>query len=323
MTRSGAMLSTFAPVIALGTALLLALPGCAAVENERPYGVKAYEGKMIDAHSQLPAPETANKVIELMDKAGVVRTILSFRGTARKRDVLILAAVYPNRITPSIKTKGRHWPRGNEKYFKMIKKQLATGKFSALGEVLFYHAAKGNVAPEWTVLPTDKQAKYLLKVARENGWPLVAHIEFAALFWDKKAWMKRLETMLSANRDMAFPMIHMAQLEPDDVERLLAAHPNIYFMTSHSNTITVRESNQPWTNMFSGQTLKPKWVELIMRYPDRFILNFDNVFEDHWGRFYLDQVALWRKALEALPSDVAHAIAHKNAERIWNLPPAK
>ena len=277
--------------------------------------------QIIDAHSQLPAPETANEVIELMDKAGVVRTILSFRGTARRHDLLKLAAAHPNRITPSIKAKGRHWPRGNEKYFRKIKKQLATGKFGALGEVLFYHAAKGNKAPEWTVLPTDKQAKYLLKVARENGWPLVTHIEFAAL-WDKKDWMKRLEILVSENRDMAFPMIHMGQLEANDVERLLAAHPNVYFMTSHSNTITVSKSRQPWINMFSDATLEPEWVALITRYPDRFILNFDNVFEDHWGQLYLDQVALWRNALETLPSKAAHAVAHKNAERLWNLPPA-
>jgi len=54
----------------------------------------------------------------------------------------------------------------------------------------------------------------------------------------------------------------------------------------------------------------------------RFIHNFDNVWEDHWGQLYLDQVALWREALETLPSKVAHAVGHKNAERLWNLPPA-
>lgn len=257
--------------IALGLGLLIFMP----------FTAHADKIPIIDAHSQLPAPETANKVIELMDKAGVVRTILSFRGTARRQHLLKLAAAHPNRITPSIKTKGRHWPRGDKKFFKKIKKQLATGKFGALGELLFYHAAKGDVAPEWTVLPSDKQAKYLINVARKNGWPLVTHIEFMALGWNKKAWMKRLETLLSENRDMAFPMIHMGQLEANDVGRLLTAHPNIYFMTSHSNTIIVRKSNQPWINMFSDQTLKLEWVKLILRYPDRFILNFDNVFEDH------------------------------------------
>ena len=51
------------------------------------------------------------------------------------------------------------------------------------------------------------------------------------------------------------------------------------------------------------------------------MLGFDNVFEEHWGRLYVEQVALWREALATLPRDVAHAIAHRNAERLWKLNP--
>lgn len=278
---------------------------------------------LIDAHSQLPAPGTAGKVIDLMEKAGVAHTILSFRGQAKGRHVLKLAAAHPGRITAAVKAKGRNWVRGGKKFRKQINKQLAKGKFGALGEVLFYHAAKGNKAPEWSVLPTDEQAKFLLRVARDQAWPVMTHIEFNGLGDDKDEWMQRLETLLSQNRDIAFPIMHMGQLEAPDAGRLLAAHPNIYFMTSHANTIVVTRSNQPWIDMFSGGVLKPQWVRLITRYPDRFILNFDNVFEEHWGSYYLDQVALWRKALAALPQNVAHAVAHGNAERLWRLPPVK
>jgi hypothetical protein len=94
-------------------------------------------------------------------------------------------------------------------------------------------------------------------------------------------------------------------------------------MVSHSNTVTVSQSNQPWVNLFAGEELKPAWKDLIIQHPDRFVLNFDNVFEEHWGPYYLEQVALWRKTLQQLPADVAHAIAHGNAERLWHLPPAK
>jgi predicted TIM-barrel fold metal-dependent hydrolase len=278
---------------------------------------------IVDAHSQLPAPATADKVIALMDEAGVARTILSFRGSARGGDVQRLAEQYPDRLTAAIKTKGKHWPRGNDKFYRQIEKQLATGQYGALGEVLYYHAAKGDKAPEWTVLPTDQQAVYLLEVARDHGWPLVVHIEFAALGSEKDTWMQRLETLLSSNPDMNFPMIHMGQLEAQDVARLLMIHPNIFFMVSHSNTVTVSQSNQPWVNLFAGEELKPAWKDLIIQHPDRFVLNFDNVFEEHWGPYYLEQVALWRKTLQQLPADVAHAIAHGNAERLWHLPPAK
>ncbi len=58
-------------------------------------------------------------------------------------------------------------------------------------------------------------------------------------------------------------------------------------------------------------------------HPDRFILAFDNVWEDNWGEYYLSQIRSWRKALGDLPPDAAHAVAHRNAERLWRLPPAK
>jgi hypothetical protein len=59
---------------------------------------------------------------------------------------------------------------------------------------------------------------------------------------------------------------------------------------------------------------------VVTDHPDRFILAFDNVWPEFWGKFYLDQAALWRTALNKLPSNVAHALAHGNAERLWNLP---
>ena len=59
---------------------------------------------------------------------------------------------------------------------------------------------------------------------------------------------------------------------------------------------------------------------LVIKHPERFILAFDNVLEDHWSDYYLEQVAVWRKALADLPPDVAHALAHRNAERLWHLP---
>ena len=51
------------------------------------------------------------------------------------------------------------------------------------------------------------------------------------------------------------------------------------------------------------------------------ILNFDNVWPDHWGPDYVQQAALWRETLATLPPAVAHMIAHENAERLWRLAP--
>jgi len=34
-------------------------------------------------------------------------------------------------------------------------------------------------------------------------------------------------------------------------------------------------------------------------------------------------VKLWRKVLATLPHKTAHNVSHRNAERLWRLPPAK
>ena len=277
---------------------------------------------MIDAHSQLPDPNLADDVIPLMDAAGIRHVILSFRGGAKRNDVIALVRAHPNRITGAIKIKGRHWGQGSKKFFKSVAKQMASGAFGAIGEALMYHAAKGSKAPEYTVTPERKQFRYVLDLARQNGWPLITHIEFRAVP-KLRRFMELLERLLADNRDVAFPLIHLAQLDPPDVARLIAAHPNVYFMTSHSNPITVRQSKQPWTNMFEGDDLKPGWRDLLRLHPDRFILNFDNVWPDHWGPDYVLQAALWRKTLATLPPAAAHKIAHENAERLWKLTPVR
>ena len=275
---------------------------------------------MIDAHSQLPDPAQASEVIPLMDKAGIRHIILSFRERAKWKNVLDLARSHPGRITPAVKVKSRHWPTGNPRFFKIVKNQLRSGRAGAMGEALLYHAQKGNKAPEVEALPDSKQFKFVLKTCRKNGWPLIVHIEFRAAR-NPAVWMERLEALLAANRDVNFPLIHVGQLDHDEVARLIDTHPNIYFMVSQSNSISVRRSKQPWTNLFAGQRLKPEWQALMEEHSDRFILNFDNVWTEHWREdFYVAQARLWQGALKNLPVEAAHNIAHRNAERLWKLP---
>jgi len=75
--------------------------------------------------------------------------------------------------------------------------------------------------------------------------------------------------------------------------------------------------------MFYGDKLSADWKQLIINHPDRFILDFDNVFAEHWSQQYLDQIALWRASIKELPVEVAHAFAHGNAERLWRLQTVK
>ena len=276
---------------------------------------------IIDAHSQIDQFVNLESVIELMDQAGVRRTILSTRGTVTPEELVSFATRHPGRIFPAVRTKGRIYEENDEKYYQRLQQQVNIPEFAAMAEVLMYHAQKGQRASEVVVYPNDERVRAALAYALEKDWPFVVHIEFAAAGPLKDDFMAQLEALLSRHPSHPFVLIHMGQLEHDAVRRLIEAHSNVFFIASHSNPIIVQRSNQPWIDMFDGDVLSAEWKELIISYPDRFILGFDNVWAEHWGQSYLDQVMLWRRAIEELPDVVAHAFFHRNAERLWNLSP--
>lgn len=288
--------------------------------------VFAHDIPIIDAHSQADHEVDLADIVPLLDRAGVSRVILASRSKRHWRDIAQLAARHPDRVTASVRTKGRRFVENHAKFYKLLKKQLGTPQFAAMAEVILWHAQKGHKAAEVIVHPADPQAQAALEATLKRGWPFVPHIEFAAAreAGDYDRFMKALKAMLDAHPDHPFALTHMAQLSAAEAGALLAAHRNIHFIMSHANPVVVSKSKQPWVDLFDGGAeLSPQWRALVLRYPDRFIVGFDNVWAEHWGSFFTDQVALWRKAFANLPHDVAHAIAHKNAERLWRLPPAK
>lgn len=184
-------------------------------------------------------------------------------------------------------------------------------------------SGKMGKPPKVVVPPDDPRVQIALSKAIEKRWPFIAHIEFAAAGANYDVFMAKFEELLRGNIKHPFVLIHMGELQVDEARRLVSNYENIHFNTAMSNPIAVERSAQPLVNLFKETQLAPEWIELFVSYPDRFILGFDNVFAGHWRKFYVKQVALWRKALSDLPENVAHSLAHANAEKLWRLPPAK
>ena len=292
--------------------------------------VQPYDGCIIDAHSQC-CPENMDTIIQWMDQAGVAFTILSAgvtspKGIVTPEEMVSFSSGYPGRIIPAVRTKGREYVRNEQGYYELLKTQADMEQFGAIAEVLMYHAQKGGrtrQAPEIVVYPDDRRVQAALDYALVKGWPFVVHIEFAAAGTRRDTFMTGLEELLVRYPEHPFVLIHMGQLEHTAVRQLIETYPNIYFITSHSNPITVQKSRQPWTNLFDGATLSADWEQVIVQYPDRFVLGFDMVWADDWGHFYLDTVATWREAIKVLPSEVARLFACGNAECLWRLPSYK
>ncbi|HSX69867.1 MAG TPA: amidohydrolase, partial [Pseudomonas sp.] len=85
------------------------------------------------------------------------------------------------------------------------------------------------------------------------------------------------------------------------LERMLGDYPNLYIDLSWTVL-------QPYLLDAEGRP-DPRWVRLVSRYPERFMLGSDVV-----GRFegLGDYLQAFRPFLDALPEDVAHKVARDN-----------
>ncbi|MFC1906596.1 amidohydrolase family protein [Chloroflexota bacterium] len=223
-----------------------------------------------------------------------------------------LASKNPGRIIPAVRTKVRR----NEDSYELLEKQVNIDGFGAMAEVLMYHVPIKLIE----VHLDDERVQTALKYALDKEWPFIVHIEFAMPGCPYDEFMTELKTLLAQYPEHPFVLIHMGQLDNAAVQQLIEAYDNIYFITSASVPPPIAKVDHPWTNMFDGRNLSADWKQLMIQHPDRFILGFDMVLADMWGRLYLYTVAIWREAIKELPVEVAHAFAHGNAERLWHLP---
>lgn len=285
--------------------------------------VLAAELYFIDAHSQLDHKiDDPGLVIRCMDEHNVYRTILSARSGREPVEIAVLAERYPQRIVPAVRTKSGAYIADNPKYYRKMEQQLRDARFRAISEILLYHAQKGDKAPEVTVYPDDPRVEFARKAALEKNWPFVIHIEFASLHGkQRQLFMQGMKQLLENNPQQVIVLNHLGQLQAKELAPLLSEYQNLHVLTAHANPAIIAESNQPWINMFTGRTLSTEWKRLVLQHPRQFVFALDNVWDRHWQEFYPEQMAYWKSALADLPEEVAHALAHGNAERLWHLAP--
>lgn len=280
----------------------------------------------VDAHSQMDQGVDEARVLSLMDHGGVYRTLLSNHLQRPAESLWAFAKREPERIIPMLRTKGEWGGHSSPSKWRALRDaELASAAYRGIAEALIWHQGEPQLGiKEVRIGIDDAFVRSAFDIARAHRWPFIAHIEFGSLEGGARArYMHDLEALVAGNPQLPVVMIHMGQLPPDEVMRLIGAHPNLYFATSHANPIFSRiDTVKRWQNLFAQHQIAPDWQPLFTAYPDRFLFALDNVFAGNWApRPYLNQMKLWWCALSRLPADVAQAIAHGNAERLWGLPP--
>lgn len=309
---------TFSKAVLFPSILLLLL-SCSQ-EDIPLVGTTTNDIYFVDAHSQVDDQlEDLNIVLTRMDENNVKKTILSSRGGLTRETLLDFANDNNTQIIPAIRTKGGS--DNSEDFTSQLESDSANVEYGAIAEFLSYHDAKeSRGAPEVAVSLSDDKTLAALAVAQEKGWPFVVHIEFASLSTlEKDRYMQDLKTMLDSNPNTPIILIHMGQLQLEEVRTFIHDHNNIYFMTSHTDPVTVENSEEPWTALFENGSLKIEWKLLMTEYPTRFIFALDNVWANHWDNRYGKVMGYWKDAMGSIDGDAAAQIAHLNAERLWNI----
>jgi hypothetical protein len=213
---------------------------------------------LIDAHSQVDNGVDMNQAVWLMNEAGIAHAILSsLRGGKKTSEIIAAAKRYPGRITPSIGLKGEAFRSGDAAALARIRQAGGLPAFAAMSEVMILHQQKGKVAPEIVVDFDAPQVREALSIALKRRWPLVMHIEFgfARARGDYEKYLKGLDAFLDVHPDHSMALTHMGQLAPAEVGRLIEVHRNVHFLTSHANTVWIRNKGHgmPWTDLFEGK----------------------------------------------------------------------
>ena len=282
---------------------------------------------VIDAHSQFDHEISPQHLIQTLQAAGVQRVLLATRGRAEVPTLTALARQHPGCVVPMVRTKSNAYAQANKGYYRQLEEQLAEPAFQAMAEIILAHNQKGDRAEAVYLPAASPQAQAAITAAQARQWPVVLHYEFRWIAQEMgaaelQARLAELRGVLRALAPLPVGLTHVAQLDAAQARVLLQEHPNLYLLLSHANSLVNEGSKQPWTNVVQDGAMDPAWKALMQQYPRQFVLALDNVFPEHWGRLYAQQVALWRQALAALAPELARAIAHDNAVRIYRLGPA-
>ena len=305
--------------------------GAANGPGNAPFKPPGQAGSLyfVDAHSQMDGYVDEERVLSLMARGGVHRTILSAQKGRTWQSVAEFAQRSPEQITAAAVIKGGGYHGGGEprgEYFNRLKAQAMNPAINAMAEVLVYHDGLGRYFNIQVDL-SDELVQAALEVAKQKGWPFIIHIEFASLSERKRAnYMEQLSSLLEANPQHPFVLIHMGLLEEPDVRKLLARHRNLHFTLSATSSMFKKTADgteaKPFVDIFDGPGFKPQWRQLFLDFPNQFLFALDCANNMHWmEKPYLNQMRHWWAAMNGIPTAVASAIAHGNAERLWRLPP--
>jgi hypothetical protein len=282
---------------------LLAL-GCIAAQ------AADYGGPLFDAHLHYnveawdgdTGPYPPAEALARMQRNGVKAIIANSRPNAGTQT---LAAARETRaagvtVVPFVRLYRNRDDYGNwfrdESIYEMVQSELArgtaSGPYRGLGEFHLYDSANAN----------GPVARKLIVLAEQQKLAVLAHVDDTAidLLMAHSPSKGQALRLIWAHTGIGGPPVSR-------VRALLERYPLLMGELSYRPGLTCE-----------GGALCPEWRDLILRYPDRFLVGSDTWVNQRWSAY--DQImGGYRRWLADLPPEVAQRIAWGNAAALFGL----
>jgi predicted TIM-barrel fold metal-dependent hydrolase len=312
-----------AMALPLAAATTLALPSNVSHANPD----RGARPTRVDAHGHTVPGLTADRVIALMDHAGISHMVLMARGR-NDRLTTDIHKQFPLRILPFVGTMYPAWHRQDERLLAYAENQLGTGIFKGVGEVMLrYYGIPSKNEPEINVPADSPFMKKLGDIVENSNAVMCVHME------PEPEAIRSLENLLNYNKKLRLIWAHagtvakvgLRTIGHADIGALMDRHPNLYTDIAGVQPTSIAPSGclrrPPITD--DRGILLPRFRELLERHGDRVLFGLDTPWMECWAEDPFRRWVKWADGVVAQLADsgIAERVMHKNAERIFNLWP--
>lgn len=288
-------------------------------------GLRGIGPTRIDAHGHTVSGLTADRAISLMDMAGISQMVLMARG----RNDALTTEIYkqhPQRFLPFVSSMYPAWHRQDWRVLSYAERQLSTGVFKGVGEVMLrYYGIPSKNEPAINVPADSPFIMQLGDIVAHYNATMIVHME------PEVEAIRSLENLLHYNKKLRLIWAHcgtVARVGLDtmghaDIGTLMDRHPNLYTDIAGVQPMDVAPSGglrRPPIADANGN-LFPKFKEFLDRHSDRVLFGLDTPWIECWADEPFKRWVEWADKVVALFEDagVAERIMHKNAERLFNI----
>jgi predicted TIM-barrel fold metal-dependent hydrolase len=273
-------------------------------------GAADYAGPLFDAHlhyneeafNGAEGPHPLPDVLARMQRNGVRGIVANSRPNDGTRTLAQAPEVRQAgvAVVPFVRLYRNRADYGNwfrdESIYQMVQAELArgtaAGPYRGLGEFHLYESANAN----------GPVARKLMALAEEKDLAVLAHVDDVAidLLMANTPSKGQKVRLIWAHTGIGGPPVAR-------VEQLLARYPRLMGELSYRPGLTCE-----------GGKLCPEWRQLLLKYPNRFLLGSDTWINQRWES-YDALMRGYRTWLGELPADVARRIAWDNAASMFGL----